>query len=110
MTMYKKTVYLNAVYRRRGWTVECPAMPKSVFTDAYATAISLLVSLRKESSVSQVELARRLGKPQQFVSSFERLERRLDVVEFYAVIRALGADAENVFQDLVQKLPPKVEI
>lgn len=85
-------------------------MPKSVFTDAYATAIALLLSLRKDKGVSQVELARRLGKPQQFVSSFERLERRLDVVEFYAVVRALEGDAEAIFLSLIRSLPEKVEI
>lgn len=110
MMMYKETMYSKAVYRRRGWTIECPAMPKSVFTDAYATAISLLVNLRKERNVNQVELARRIGKPQQFVSSFERLERRLDVVEFYAVVRALGGEPETVFVALVRGLPERVEI
>lgn len=33
----------------------------------------------------------RLGKPQQFISNVERNERRLDVVEYYAFVRALGA-------------------
>ena len=85
-------------------------MPKSVFTDAYASAVEILTALRKQSGVSQVELARRLGKPQQFISSVERSERRLDVVEYYAFVRALGGDPEAVFGELLRRLPNKVDI
>lgn len=85
-------------------------MPKSVFTDAYVSAVEILVTLRKRAGVSQVELARRLGKPQQFISNVERGERRLDVVEYYAFIRALGADPREVFDEFLSRLPVKVDI
>lgn len=85
-------------------------MPKSVFTGAYASAVEILTSRRKRAGVSQVELARRLGKPQQFISNVERGERRLDVVEYYAFVRALGADPREVFDELLSKLPTSVEI
>lgn len=85
-------------------------MPKSVFTDAYAATIETLIGLRKEAGISQVELARRLGKPQQFVSRAERCERRLDLVEYYAFLRAMGADPRAVFEDVLDRLPTKVEI
>jgi len=85
-------------------------MPKSVFTGAYAILLDTLVSLRKESDVTQVELARRLGKPQPFVSYIERGERRIDVIEFYAIVKALGADPDAVFAGIVRKLPARVQI
>jgi len=85
-------------------------MPKSVFTDAYASVVDVLIALRKERNVSQVELARRLGKSQQFVSLVERRERRVDVVEFYAIVRALGGEPEVAFEDLIRRLPPHVTI
>jgi len=52
----------------------------------------VLIDQRKRAGLSQAELARRLRKPQSFVSKFERAERRLDVVEFFNVAEALGAD------------------
>lgn len=70
----------------------------------------MLISLRKERDVSQVELAQRLGKTQPFVSLVERLERRLDVVEFYAFVKAIGADPEAIFLELVRAMPERVEI
>lgn len=85
-------------------------MPKSVFSDAYARVIEHLVALRKAQQVSQVELARRLGKTQQWVSFVERKERRLDVIEFYALVKALGADPEAAVVELFRALPDEVRI
>lgn len=80
-------------------------MPKSVFTDAYAYVVEYLLALRKEKGVSQVELARRLGKTQQFVSLVERKERRVDVVEFCVLVRALGGDPEAAVVEVARSLP-----
>jgi transcriptional regulator with XRE-family HTH domain len=85
-------------------------MPKSVFTDAYASLLETLVALRKKKGVTQVELSKRLGKPQPFISYIERGERRLDVIEFYAITKALGADPVEVFTALAKKLPKRVDI
>ncbi|RUW41366.1 MAG: helix-turn-helix domain-containing protein [Mesorhizobium sp.] len=54
--------------------------------------IALLVEARKEAGITQVELGRRLGWRQTFISKFELGERRLDMAEFVAVARAVGAD------------------
>jgi len=85
-------------------------MPKSTFTPAYATLIEQLVAIRHRAGVSQVELSKRLGKVQPFVSNVERGLRRLDVIEFYAILRALGADPEVEFSILAKRLPKKVRI
>jgi transcriptional regulator with XRE-family HTH domain len=85
-------------------------MPKSVFTPAYAAVLSRLTELRKQQGMSQVELARRLAKPQQFVSSIETGERRLDIVEFCAIARALDLDPVGVFAEIVQGFPKRFSI
>jgi transcriptional regulator with XRE-family HTH domain len=85
-------------------------MSKSVFTDAYASVVDLLIALRKEKGVSQVELARRIGKPQQFVSLVERRERRVDVVEFFVIVTALGGDPTGAFACLAAQFPRDIRI
>ena len=85
-------------------------MPKSVFTDAYTTVVESLIALRKASGVTQVELARRLGKPQQFVSAVERRERRVDVIEFCVIVRAIGGDPKAIFADVADALPTETSI
>jgi transcriptional regulator with XRE-family HTH domain len=85
-------------------------MPKSVFTAAYASLLEILVALRKKKGLTQVELSKRLGKPQPFISYIERGERRIDVIEFCAIVRALGGDPVEVFGRLVRVLPKRIEI
>jgi transcriptional regulator with XRE-family HTH domain len=46
--------------------------------------------MRIEADLRQVDLARKLGQPQSFVSKYENGERRLDLVELRAVSLALG--------------------
>jgi len=67
-------------------------MTKSVFTTRYDQFRCLLATARKDTGITQVDLARRLSRPQSFVSKFERGERRLDVIEFLDVAAALGID------------------
>ena len=55
----------------------------------YAALRALLRSLRAEAGVSQVELAKRLGVPQSFVSKIESGERRIDVIELRRICVAL---------------------
>jgi len=54
--------------------------------------------------MTQFQLAERLGRPQSFVSKYERGERRLDFVEVFEIAEALRVD----MCDLVTQLrrPP----
>lgn len=67
-------------------------MRKSTHTEQYNRFRLLLIEARKAAGLSQADLAERLGKPQSFVSKFERGERRLDVVEFRQVATAIGIE------------------
>ncbi|MEW9838666.1 helix-turn-helix domain-containing protein [Mesorhizobium marinum] len=53
---------------------------------------------RKDAGITQAELGKRIGQRQTFVSKFELGERRLDVAEFVAVSRAIGADPHQIIQ------------
>lgn len=68
------------------------SVPSSIHTREYGRFRALLIDVRKKAGLSQAELAKRLAKPQSFVSKFERGERRLDVIEFKSVAEALGLD------------------
>jgi transcriptional regulator with XRE-family HTH domain len=51
---------------------------------------ALLRSYREDAGLRQVDIAKRLGVAQSFVSKYESGERRLDLVELGEVSRALG--------------------
>ena len=62
--------------------------------------MKLLVDLRLRRGLSQSALASRLAKPQSFVSKYETGERRLDVIEFITISRALGHNPVSLMQTL----------
>jgi len=53
---------------------------------------TLLISAREVAGLTQVQVAQRLGKPQSFVSKYERGERRLDFTEFLELADVLQID------------------
>jgi transcriptional regulator with XRE-family HTH domain len=65
---------------------------------------ALLRELRKRHHLTQSQLAKRLAKPQSFVAKYERGERRLSVIEFIDVVRALGAEPTAVLRHLVDAI------
>ena len=67
-------------------------MRKSVHSPEYRAFCELIARTRKKAGLTQHALAKRLGRPQSFVAKYEGGERRLDVVEFITVARAIGAD------------------
>lgn len=79
---------------------------KSVNTDEYQTFLDCLIAARKDADVTQQELAKRLGKPQSFVSKYENRERRLDVVEFLQIARALGVNPSAILKKMEINAPP----
>jgi DNA-binding transcriptional regulator YiaG len=83
-------------------------LTKSVFTPSYARFRELLIEARETAGLTQWQLAERLRRPQSYVSKFERGERRLDVVEFLDVARALSTDPLELLRILMQKPPKRV--
>jgi len=80
-------------------------MPTTVFGPDHAHLVAVIVEARKASGLNQVELAKRLGKSQTHVSNIERGERRVDVLEFVALAKAMSVDPQNLFADVIKRLP-----
>lgn len=73
-------------------------MTTSTHTEEYQALRTILREARLNAGVTQHQLAERLGKPQSYVAKVEGGERRIDVIEFIAFARAIGADASSLFQ------------
>ena len=85
-------------------------MSRSAFTAGYATVVAALIEARKSAGVTQVELADRLSKPQSFISKIERGERRMEVLEFCAVARALGLKPAALLGGIDARLPGDISV
>ncbi len=60
--------------------------------DRYEKLRMMLVEAREAAGLTQVEVAGRLDRPQSFVSKIERGVRKMDVIEFVEIARAIGFD------------------
>jgi transcriptional regulator with XRE-family HTH domain len=65
----------------------------------------LLIQSRKDAALNQTDVASRLGKPQSYVSKIERGERKVTVVEFLDLARALDADPLELIKRFESKQP-----
>lgn len=59
-----------------------------------------LLEARRARGLRQSDLADRLGRPQSFVSNYERGDRRLEVSEFITIAKVLGLDAGAVVSEI----------
>lgn len=85
-------------------------MRRWVSSHSYQVAISTIVDVRKDVGLTQRDLAARLGKPPSFVAKIETGERRLDLVEFIAIARALGLSPAELIGRVDKAIPVEIEI
>lgn len=85
-------------------------MPKSQFSDGYKAFVGILIAARKEAKLTQTELAERIGRRQAHISIIETGVRRVDLIEFCALAKAMGYPPEALFARVVAVLPEVLEI
>ena len=76
-------------------------MPSSIFDSAHTSLVELLIAARKGLRLTQAQLGARLGRSQSFISLIEHGQRRVDVIEFVALARALEVEPEAMFAELL---------
>jgi transcriptional regulator with XRE-family HTH domain len=63
--------------------------------------MAALKQARLDAGLTQTELADRLERPQSFVAKYENGERRVEVVEFVQIVRAIGCDGNAILRGIV---------
>lgn len=79
-------------------------MTKSLHTPEYTALLRTLIETRKRSGMTQHEVADRLGKPQSYIAKVEGGERRLDVVEFVMLAKAMDKNPIELIDRLLTAL------
>ncbi len=69
---------------------------KSLHTDAHKTLITMFRQRRRELDLTQEALANLIGWPQWNISRIESGERKVDVVEFLILSKALQLDPHEL--------------
>lgn len=65
-------------------------MTKSIQTKEYAYFVERLRKARLEAGLTQVEVAKKIGRPQSHISNIESGQQRVDVVELQRFAKLYG--------------------
>lgn len=65
---------------------------KSIHTKEHAVFVERLKKARAESGLTQVQVAKKLKKPQSYVSQIESGQQRVDVVELQKFAKVYNRD------------------
>jgi transcriptional regulator with XRE-family HTH domain len=74
---------------------------KAQHSRAYQRVPRFLRELREEAGLTQRELGKRLHRPQSWIYNCETANRRVDVTEFIAWVRACEIDPRAAFSRFV---------
>ena len=69
-------------------------MVKSIHTKEYAYFVEKLRKARLEAGLTQVQVAKKLGRPQSHVSNVESGQQRVDIVELTRFAKLYGKSLE----------------
>ena len=75
----------------------------------YKHFLKRLYKARENAGFTQIEVARRLGKPQSFVSKCEQGERTVDVIDMLKFSKIYNVSLDFFFEDIFiddEPIPP----
>ena len=67
-------------------------LTKSIHTKKQKELCADLRAAREKLGLTQSQVSKRLGTYKNFVNKYENGDRRLDVIEFVAIVKVLGLD------------------
>lgn len=76
-------------------------MGRTLRSPGHLALMTALKQARLDAGLTQTELADRLERPQSFVAKYENGERRVEVVEFVQIVRAIGCDGNAILRGIV---------
>ncbi len=77
-------------------------MNKTLYSVRHKQLAEFQIERRKMAGLTQVEVARRLGRHQPFIANIESGEWLVDVVELLELADAIGFDPRQVLEELLR--------
>ena len=59
---------------------------------------------RKKKKLTQIQLAKKMKRPQSFIAKVENGERRIDIIEFLSIARTSGINPVNLIRLLDREI------
>lgn len=75
---------------------------RSRYTPENVNLRNFLIEARQKRGITQEELAEKIGRKQNYISNYERGERRLDIFELIEIIKGIGEDKEKLLRKIME--------
>ena len=73
---------------------------RDTYGSEYRAIVDKLIEARRAAGMTQTDLGQALGTDQSQISKIERGERRLDIIDYVRICRALGIDPGAPLRDI----------
>lgn len=83
-------------------------MAGAIYSEAQIAVARAFAEARRNAEMKQADLAAAIGKHQSFISDIERGQRRIDVLELYAIAGALGLKPVDFYAILTTSVSGKI--
>jgi transcriptional regulator with XRE-family HTH domain len=77
-------------------------MPRTLSSARQRRLAELIIGYREAADLTQVDVARALGRHQPFVSNIESGQRRLDLIELLDLAAVIGFDPHALLDELAR--------
>ncbi len=77
-------------------------MSRTLGSPRHEALRAFVVRQRLKANLTQVQVAKRLGRYQSYVTNIETGQRRIDVVEFIELAKAVGFDPVQAIKRLMK--------
>jgi transcriptional regulator with XRE-family HTH domain len=74
-----------------------------IFSDEYKVVPGYIAELRQRAGLSQRDVAAALNRSQSHIYKLETGQRPVEIVEFCRLVRALGAEPQAAFAELLRQ-------
>ena len=75
-------------------------MVETIGSDQHQALVRLLIRKRRAARLRQSDLAKRMRQYQSWVARIESGQRRIDIIEFFALARAIGFDPYKALKSI----------
>lgn len=79
-------------------------MAGAIYSEEQRAVADAFVKARQSAKMRQIDLAAKIGKHQSYISDIERGQRRIDVLELFAIAHALGINPTDLYAQLTKNI------
>ena len=78
-------------------------MSSSLYSKEHKNIVEKLIKARREAGIDQVDVAKKLGKSQSYLSKIESGQRKIDVIQLQKFAKFYNKDITYFLKSLCQK-------